>query len=190
MAIIILQHPDEVKQALGTARLVQSGLLRARVLTGLSFELALVFQCLSEFHAEKPLLLYPRALRQNTAHFVLDFETEHFTDLPLIKHYDSLILLDGTWRNTRELLHVNPWLGTLPTLGLNGAGQSRYQIRQAKRTGALATIEAVSKVLTVVDEVHQEQQFLLPFKKMIERQIALMGPAVFQKNYPPKSKLK
>lgn len=183
IAVLVLQHPDEHNKAIGTARLVEYGLERAKVITGLHFDQAEIMAQLSALSASRPVLLYPKALAESLPHFVLDFETEHFSVPPLLNAYDSLILLDGTWRNTRELVHVNSWLNTLPTLGLEHSENSRYRIRQANKTGALATIEAVSKVLSVLDANHKVDQFLLPFEKMIEFQIAKMGQVVFQKNY-------
>ena len=183
LAVLVLQHPDEINKAIGTARLVELGLKRARVVSGLGIVEADAMAVLAGLSAFKPLLLYPKALSESLPHFVLDFETEHFSVSPLLNAYDSLILLDGTWRNTRELLHVNGWLKTLPTLAIKHSESSRYRIRQAKQAGALATIEAVAKVLSVLDETHQAEQLLLPFEKMIEFQIARMGPLVYRQHY-------
>jgi len=52
-----------------------------------------------------------------------------------------LILLDGTWRQSRKLLAANPWLAALPRLALPGR-PSRYEIRRAHRPGQLSTLEA------------------------------------------------
>ena len=183
LAVVVLQHPDEQNKAIGTARLVELGLKRAKIVSGLGFDQAEIMALLSDLSAFRPLLLYPKALDHSLPHFVLDFETEHFSVPPLLNAYDSLILLDGTWRNTRELLHVNHWLKTLPTLAIKHSESSRYRIRQAKKAGALATIEAVAKVLSVLDETHQAEQLLLPFEKMIEFQIARMGPLVYRQHY-------
>jgi DTW domain-containing protein YfiP len=183
LAVLILQHPDETRQAIGTAKLVERGLQRAHVEAGLQFDQSETLALLSQWSASRPLLLYPERLSLAAAHFALDFETEHFTPPALLNTYDSLILLDGTWRNTRELLLANKWLSTLPTLEVRNAGSSRYRIRQAKKAGALATIEAVSNVLSVLDAAHKPELFLRPFEKMIDFQINKMGQDVYRKHY-------
>ena len=102
---------------------------------------------------------------------------------PQLSRFDAVILLDGTWRNTREILHKNTWLHTLPTMALKNVGASRYRIRKAPQENALATIEAVSKLLSVLDKKFDQDIFLKPFNRMIDAQIAKMGDAVYQRNY-------
>jgi DTW domain-containing protein YfiP len=182
--VLIVQHDDERHHAIGTARLVELSLNRARVLSGVQVQAREVFSVLNEWSVNRPLLLYPKQQNPEQPHYVFDFETQHSSTHALINEHDALILLDGTWRNTRELLLVNTWLRDLATLELKNAGDSRYRIRQAKTPGALATIETVSKALSLFDPQHKPDQLLLPFEKMIEFQIANMEPAVYRQNYP------
>ncbi|MFT6030851.1 MAG: DTW domain-containing protein YfiP [Oleiphilaceae bacterium] len=183
IAVLVLQHPDEQKKAIGTAKLVTLGLINSKVLTSLQVAENEVLNILGKLSCSQPLLIYPQSLNDEQLHYVYDFEKERFTSLPLQKAYDSIILLDGTWRNSRELLHYNTWLKQLPTLNLKNIGESRYRIRQAKQAGALATIEAVSKVLGLLEESFKSKKLLLPFEKMIEYQIEKMGLEVYQQNY-------
>jgi DTW domain-containing protein YfiP len=183
ITVIILQHPDEKMKAIGTAKLVVLGLIKSKILTTIELNEAELRHTLTEFTCLEPLLIYPQSLSNAVSHYVYDFEKERFTSLPLQKSFDSIILLDGTWRNTRELLHRNPWLKNLPTLNLANLVKSNYRIRQAKKTGALATIEAVSYVLALLDNNFQPEKLLKPFEKMIEFQIEKMGQDVYQNNY-------
>ena len=187
LPVLVLRHPDEQKHAIGTARLIELGLKLAKVETQLTFERQRITSQLQLWSVSRPLLIYPKSLSPDVPHFTLDFETEHFTPQTLLNQFDSLILLDGTWRNTRELLLNNEWLRTLPTLAIKHNTNSRYRIRQASQEGALATIEAVSEVLRVLDERFQAERFLLPFEKMIDYQIAKMGRDVYLKNYSQES---
>lgn len=68
-----------------------------------------------------------------------------------------LIVLDGTWRKTRKLLHLNPWLQALPRLGLPLLPASRYTVRRAHRPDQLATLEATG---------HALHQFDLPTRQL------------------------
>lgn len=189
LPVLILRHPDEAQHAIGTARLVELGLKRAHVETALKVTRERFAALLEQWSVSKPILLYPKALSPDVPHFTLDFETEHFTPPSLLNAYDSIILLDGTWRNTRELLLNNVWLKALPTLAINLAEQSRYRIRLAGQESALATIEAVSRVLSVFDDQFQPESLLRPFEKMIDYQIDRMGREIYQKNYAPEQEL-
>ena len=62
-----------------------------------------------------------------------------------------LLALDGTWRKARKLIHLNPWLNTLPQLTLKAPPQGRYHIRKAEQDGQLSTLEAVCAALTQLD---------------------------------------
>lgn len=66
-----------------------------------------------------------------------------------------LLALDGTWRKARKLIHLNPWLKSLPCLTLENPPQSRYHIRKAEQAGQLSTLEAVCAALIQL-EGHSE----------------------------------
>ena len=183
LPVLVLQHPDELQHAIGTLSLIKLGLQRSWVETSLVLERERFVELLRQWSVARPILVYPTALDADVPHFTLDFETEHFTLPSLLNEFDSLILLDGTWRNTRELLINNSWLKSLPTLAIKHDSASRYRIRQACQKGALATIEAVSLVLNVLDEQFKAERLVLPFEKMIDYQIDRMGRDVYKKNY-------
>ena len=187
IAVLVLQHPDEETKAIGTARLVALGLTKSHVLTSLQVTEIEVLSILGKFSCSQPLLIYPQSLNDEYPHYVYDFEKERFTSFPLQKDYDSIILLDGTWRNTRELLHCNAWLKKIPTLNLKNVGERGYRIRQAKKAGALATIEAASHALALLDSSFKSEKLLQPFGKMIEHQIEQMGIGIYQQNYLKKN---
>ena len=182
-AVIVLQHPDEKNKAIGTANIVTLSLNNAHVISSTHVPELQIKNLLNEMSCTQPILVYPKALGNEGNHYVHDFEKDHSISGVLKNRFDSLILLDGTWRNTRELLHCNEWIKTLPTLELMNAGTSKYRIRQAQTPGALATIEAVSKVLGLIECSFQAEKLLKPFEKMIEFQIKQMGDDVYKKNY-------
>jgi DTW domain-containing protein YfiP len=63
---------------------------------------------------------------------------------------DQLLLLDGTWRKSRKMLHLNPWLAELPRLAL--APQcSVYSIRKAQAPYQLSTFEAAVSALQILE---------------------------------------
>lgn len=182
-AVIVLQHPNEQNKAIGTANIIPLSLVNAQVISSVDIPQSHVETVLRAMSCSRPLLVYPKPLSETAQHYVHDFEKDYSTSMHLKNLYDSIILLDGTWRNTRELLHRNEWIKTLPTLQIENAGVSDYRIRQAHTTGALATIEAASKVLALLDDTFQEDKLLKPFEKMIEFQIKQMGAHIYKQNY-------
>ena len=181
--ILILQHTDEQKKPLSTVPLIERGLSQVSVFTGIDFDRN---QCLNHLFATgstNPLLLYPSTKVASSDSLVLDIKTNVSNRNAPLRNYDSLIVLDGTWRNTRELSLRNPWLLGLPTLSLVNVGSSRYRIRKSSHQESLSTIEAIAKVLSLTEESFDTEVFLLPFEKMIDQQIEHMGEEVFQQNY-------
>ncbi len=125
--LLILQDPQERLQAKGTAPLLRLGLLHCELKVGERFEPAALH---SERHT---LLLYPPAPGSAPA---------QPAPLPSPESL-RLIVLDGTWRKSRKLLHQNPGLAALPRLSLDAARPARYgALRRAQRAGQLSTLEA------------------------------------------------
>lgn len=123
--LLILQHPAEAGHAKNTAAFLTLGLQAARLLRGEVFEPALA--------GPGTALLYPG---------------EPGTPAPA--GVSRLILLDGSWRQSRRLLAANPWLAALPRLALPQQ-PGRYAIRRAHRPGQLSTLEAGLHALALLE---------------------------------------
>lgn len=123
--LLILQHPAEAGHAKNTALLLTLGLERAQLLRGEVFDAALA--------APGTALLYPG-----------DGVPAAPADVR------RLILLDGSWRQSRRLLSASPWLADLPRLALP-ALPGRYALRRAHRPGQLSTLEAGLHALTALE---------------------------------------
>lgn len=127
--LLILQHPDEARQAKGTAGLLQQCLRRCDRQVGTAFP-----RLADDGH---PLwLLYPP-----------DADAPAAPALRPGSPPPRLVLLDGTWRHSRQLLRASPWLGTLPRLSLSQTPPSRYAIRKAHAAHQLSTLEAAALAL-------------------------------------------
>ena len=132
LPVIILQHPLEAKHAKSTVPLLRLALPDIQVE-------------ITEQLAPPPLppegdwwLLYPGPQ-------ALDLDSEQGRQAS--HRIGGLIVLDGTWRKTRRLLHLNPWLRQLPSLSFSQAPNSAYDIRKGPGGQALSTLESVSHVL-------------------------------------------
>lgn len=125
--LLILQHPAEAGHAKNTAALLTLGLQSARLLRGECFDPALA--------VAGTALLYPGTSGAAAAPAGLR----------------RLILLDGSWRQSRRLLAANPWLALLPRLALPSGLPGRYALRRAHRPGQLSTLEAGLHALALLE---------------------------------------
>ncbi len=165
--VLILQHPNEVKHALNTARLAALGLANAQLCVGEVFtDLATLLQR----PGYRSCLLFPGEGAQPLASLP--------SDLPL-----QLVVPDGTWRKAAKLLHMNPLLAALPRVTLADGAVSRYRLRKAPMAGALSTIEAIVQALDSLEAPRQFGELLRPFEALIEGQIEAMGAETFARNH-------
>ncbi|HTH43828.1 MAG TPA: tRNA-uridine aminocarboxypropyltransferase [Oxalicibacterium sp.] len=174
--VLILQHPMEVRQAKGSARLLQLSLPNSRLYVGESFERDLLRESLFEpFPPDRPdcmirpVLLYPDD-GNSTAPL---WEPEKAGVSGLLRH--RLVVLDGTWRKSLRMLHANPMLQKLPRLVLREPPPSIYRIRKAHRPEQLSTFEATCQALLQMGEsATQIDALLAAFAGFVEQQQSYM----------------
>jgi DTW domain-containing protein len=144
--VLILQHPQEVLETKGTARLLHLSLPNSRLLTGEVFEDGLLKNSLS---AKKSILLYPTTPEDHSLGISKppELNPAWLDDLNNIR----LIIIDGTWRKSRKILCKNPYLQTLPRLMLNDLPAGQYTVRKARKPHQLSTLEAASAALAQLE---------------------------------------
>ena len=168
--LLVIQHPSERQHALNTARLLVAGLSNAQLHVLERIEPGSeVYQQLGD-PAYETCLLFPGP----------DAVTlSGFTAL----RPRQVVLLDGTWRKARKLLHLNPVLRALPQVALPSGYVSRYRLRKVPAAGALSTIEAGVAALELIEPGPDYKALLGPFDALIEAQIQAMGVERYQRNY-------
>jgi DTW domain-containing protein YfiP len=170
----ILQHRQERKHALNTARIAMLGLAHCQLhlVTDAAVEDTLPPALLSEL--DKAWLIYPGSGSLNVAG--LD---------PVTVATRPLILLDANWRKSRRLLLSSAWLQTLPRLSVDLTAPSRYRIRKEPEANYCSTLEAICAVLGTLEQDQQKYAPLLAsMDVMIDQQIAQMSVATYRRNYP------
>jgi DTW domain-containing protein YfiP len=135
--VLILQHPMEVTNAKGSARLLHLSLPGSKLIVGEAFAAAELQQLLA---GKTNVLLYP------------DTAADQSLGIPSPPAFDPawqdqpsslrLVVLDGTWRKSRKMLYLNPLLQQLPRLPLRNTPPSHYLIRKAHAPDQLSTLEA------------------------------------------------
>lgn len=155
--VLLLQHPRERRNGIGTARMAHLALPSSTLRVGTSFATdAVVAEALA---APSPAyLLFPGA----TA-----------TDVSTLAAREpvTLVVVDGTWWQARKLLKLNPRLVALPRVSFVPRRPSEYQIRRQPASFCVSTIEALAEVLRVLEPAGAPFERLLdPFRAMVARQ--------------------
>lgn len=164
--VLILQHPLEVDNTKGTARLLQLSLPNSQLLTGEVFDPQLL--------ADSPkhqLLLYPEIANEQA----LGLPTPPMLDPACLSDPAKLrlIVLDGTWRKSRKILYLNPLLQQLPRLSLRDMPASSYRIRRAHAPDQLSTLEATCAALAQLEgDAEKFQPLLAAFDGFVAQQLS------------------
>ena len=134
--LCVLQHPLEHGHAKGSLPLLRLSLSQCTV------EIAEVFNAEQQARWQQPgtWLLYPGDATADVA------------PGPSPGSVLQLVLLDGSWRKTRKLLHLNPTLQQLPRFALTAPPSSRYGIRKAQQPDQRSTLEAACLALAALEQ--------------------------------------
>lgn len=165
--VVILQHPLEVHNAKGSARLLHLSLPLSRLVTGEVFDPHTLARVLaSPMQPDAPVrshrqavLLYPDTPEEAA----LGRAAPPVLAPALLRDPAQLrlIVLDGTWRKSRKMLFLNPLLQQIPRLPLRDVPPSQYLIRKAHRPDQLSTLEATCAALAQLEGSTARFQALL-----------------------------
>lgn len=159
--LVLLQHPRESRNPIGTARMAHLGVERSALRVGIHFaEDPAIVAALSD-PTRRNIVLYPAA------------NSRPAEELRGDEAALRIFILDGTWWQAKKLWQANPWLQALPAYRLTPRMAGQYRIRREPAAHCLATIEAVAQLLDVIGDKEGEYSPLLrPFHVMVEKQIA------------------
>lgn len=177
--IWILQHPNEAKHPIGTARIAHLSLNNSQLMSATKVsEQAELAQAIVD---SQPLVVFPSK-----------------NSIPLSEIEPTprpLIFIDATWRKAKRILHESPELNHLTHVHLTETPKSRYTIRKAPALSshksaesevpnALSTLEAIVYCLNELEQTQDKYQPLLnTMDWVINHQIQKMGKNVFEENY-------
>ncbi len=83
----------------------------------------------------------------------------------------TLIVLDGTWRQTRKMLRRLPELTRFPRFSLapDTSGAERDRLREPPRPGARSTLESIAEALARLDSPAAGQRLLVLHQQFVAR---------------------
>lgn len=166
--VVILQHPRESDVPINTARIAQRALPSSELHVGVEFEGSRAVRDAISDPSAPAILLYPAAGARDLV--------REPPPGPV-----TLVVLDGTWWQSRKLFKKNPFLAQLPCYAFEPEQPSRYRIRKEPATHCVSTIEAITLALGVLErsaavhepgnEARRVEALLAPFEAMVEHQL-------------------
>lgn len=169
--VLILQHPLEVSNAKGSARLLHLCLQGSTMVTGEAIQVP-VLHALLYAGNRRPVLLYPELAGERSLGIAPPPAFDASADLATLR----LVVLDGTWRKSRKMLYVNRALQALPRLPLTQVPASRYGIRKAHLPDQLSTLEAACYALMQLEgNVQKFEPMLAGFDGFVAQYASAAG---------------
>lgn len=178
--VIVLQHPDEIKNAKGSAIIANLYLKNYQSWVGEDFSKHKGLEDLVAKQSDNSFLIYPN---ENS----LTLQTCFGPRGEEVKQKSlgcNLIFIDGSWRKAKRIWHSTPCLKQLKSISLTASQNSNYRIRKIPKQGYMSTIESIVACLGYVEGNRDKYRPLQNiFNKMIDAQIESMGDQVFKRNY-------
>jgi len=171
----ILQHPSEVKRAIGTARILTLSLPNARLWVGEDFSHHDELNALLRDPLREIYLVYPGENSEPISQLACQLMNEGAKR--------TLILLDGTWKKAYKMWQLSTNLQALPTVSLDNADRGNYRIRKSPKDQGVSTVEAGYLALAALEGEEKFFPLIDAFNQMIEFQIQQMPEGVFERNY-------
>ncbi len=172
----MLQHPDEVSNAKGTAIIAELGLQQYVSWKGEDFTRHQGLIELLADSAERVAILFPA----ENAIQIKQMSESH--------NIEYLIVIDASWRKAQKIWQINPQLHQLRALSFSDEHHSDYRIRKIPQAGYLSTIESIVLALNALEGDQVRYQSMLDlFRQMVDFQIKSMGEDTYQRHYIKKS---
>ncbi|WP_374562298.1 tRNA-uridine aminocarboxypropyltransferase [Ideonella sp.] len=139
--VLVLQHPQEQRQAKNSVALLRLSLAHCEVVVGERFAPE-ALQALLQRPGRHTRLLYPDVPAAPAS-----LAPAMPVGTPL-----RLVVLDATWRKSLRMLIEHPALAALPRLALGAPAPTRYRaIRAARRADQVSTLEATVQALAMLE---------------------------------------
>ena len=173
--VLVLQHPQERREAFSTAPLLCGTLRNAKLAVGLSWP-GLARAVGGPAEPKRWAVLHLGAARsgppvERRELSVLDRHGEPIADpSAILSGLRGIVLLDGTWSQAKTLWWRNPWLLKLHRIVLDPPRPARLgRLRREPRRQALSTIEAAALALRYLgDGPEAADELTTALERMIE----------------------
>lgn len=166
---VILQHPRECRNAIGTGRLAHLALPNSLLLRGIDFSADEQLNALLNDPGSSCAILYPGSKSRSLDRLT---DNDRAELMPRDRRF-VLLVIDGTWSGSGPILRLSKNLATLPRVSFSASGLSCYAgLRKQPRADCLSTVEAIGRVIGLLESPELENQLLVPFRHMVAQQLA------------------
>jgi DTW domain-containing protein YfiP len=173
--VVILQHPRERRMPIGTARMATLCLPQASLHVGVRWDGDSALHAAVSDPSRPPILLYPGPGARDV-----------LADPPAGPV--TLIVVDGTWTQAKNVVRDNPVLRSLPRYAFAAPEPSRYgDVRREPSAECVSTIEALMYVLGALEgDAPRFRALLEPMRKMIDAHLAAQAACPRERVYRPR----
>lgn len=163
--VLILQHPREQDELLGSAQIVLACLPKAQLLIGLSWRNLGHALGQEDVDPRKWAVLFPDKEADGNQ------VTSRRGTVLNARDLEGIIVLDGTWSKAKSLWWRNPWLNKLNRMSLEPKQPSIYgRLRAEPRREYVSTLESVGAALTNCGESEEVEKGLSRiFRTLMQR---------------------
>lgn len=168
---VILQHPKERKNTIGTARLTALCLTNAKLIDGTEFENDPAVNAILDDPSRLCTVLFPGPGSCDVS--VLGWESEPFRALASDPSLRPVVfVIDGTWTQAKSMLRKSPRLASLPRISFSPGAPSTYRVRKQPHHACLSTIEAVHRLIRILEPRAPVDHLLRHFDTLVEQQLS------------------
>jgi DTW domain-containing protein YfiP len=164
--VVLLQHPKERKNSIGTARFTHLTLKSSRLIAGAEFDSNEEVNAILDDPKNYPVTLFPGEAAANIA-----LERDAFlTSIPEGRRL-VIFVVDGTWSQARGMLRKSSRLLALPRVSFTIDIPSQYKVRKQPSEFCLSTVEAVARLVKLLDPAAPSESLILTFALMVDAQL-------------------
>ena len=171
---VILQHHEEARNAIATARMAHLSLTNSRLIVDGAFPAGHPeVEALLADPARRNVMLYPAPDAQPLdARLAEDAATGRET---------TYWVLDAKWSQVPKMLRLSPCVRAMPTVAFEPDRESLFRVRRQPHRACLSTIEAIYVVIERYLRVRglestAHEALLDVFRHLVEQQLGYVGP--------------
>jgi len=167
---VLLQHPLEHRNGIGTARMAHHCLENSKLILGASFDDNVQVNSLIADSENHCVVLYPG---NDSINITQESPSETEKRFPVGKNR-VIFVIDGTWFCAKKMLRKSLQLSLLPQICFTPKAGSEYKIRQQPHPQCLSTIEAVHYLIEHLDPGVDPSNLMNVFRGMVARQLTFL----------------
>jgi len=157
--VVLVTHVREMSKPTNTGRLALACIAGARLIERGRRDAALTaIPCDPD---SQPLLLYPGP----DAIPLGEWKAAQGSNAKRV----TLVVPDGTWRQTKRVRYRIPGLSQVPCVSLPAGLPSFYRLRHAADSQRLGTLEAIAHALRILDESEIADRLMHVFRVIVDR---------------------